>query len=179
MKLNVLMATATLALAIAGSASARVFDFSYTTADGPSGVETATGVVTVSNTEVDGHFDITSITGTADGSTITGLSPYADSDNLLYAPPASAVSFGGVSFTTQSAGDFNVFFQNGGYFVISSLFDSGGNAGSGSQIIQGSFSAVPETATWLLMIAGIGGVGLALRGARGSADKRTVGSLAV
>jgi hypothetical protein len=165
-----LLAAATLALAIAGSASASVWNFSYLTANGPSGVESGHGQVTIN----DSTFAIEGITGIANGLAITGLSTYAAADNQIFFT-SPHVDFGGVSVSTttgtMSGPDFNFFFNNGAYFVISSAVDPVGFASSGSEIIQASFSAAPESATWLLLLAGIGGAGVMLRRAR-STDKR-------
>ena len=156
------------AFVAAGSARASSYDFSYTAAGGPSGVEFGSGEITLSNTETNGAFQVTAISGQANLSEITGLSPYAAADNEVFASPPP-VDLGGISFATASGIDYNFYSYNNGFYVLSSAVDSIGYPANGSPVTSLTFtptSAVPEPATWLLMIAGIGGIGLILRRAK-------------
>ena len=105
--------------------------------------------------------------------TITGMSLYAGADNLLYSAGEPYVDFGGISFTTQSAGqagpDFNI--GGGGQiapygYVLNDSFNDPGGAPQ-NDIGRLSITDVPEPATWALMLIGFGGMGLALRSRRG------------
>ena len=51
--------------------------------------------------------------------------------------------------------------------VVLSPYGGGGGGGGGAQLVSGG--AVPETATWALMLGGFGLVGSAMRGGRKSA----------
>lgn len=128
---------------------------------------------------------ITSISGTVsfgsgdllDG-TITGLSPYADADNVLYnVGTANDYSFGGVSFTVlgtdnTTTADYNLYVWNNATYLLVSTVDSvgypqnGTPAASGPDFVERSsafVSAVPESATWLLLLLGFGAAGVAMR----------------
>ncbi len=162
------------ACALAGAAQASVYDFSYTASGGPSGTETGAGAITLSNTETDGYFKVLDVTGLANGSTITSLSGYAAADNDIFSS-GPVVDLGGVSVATASGVDYN-FYYSGGYEVLSSATDAVGYPANGSPVtnlnVSYVSSAVPEPSTWMLLIAGIGGIGLMLRQAN---YKRTPG----
>ena len=71
----------------------------------------AVGTIT---TDLTGH--ATGIFGSVNGAdSITGLSTYADADNDLYATGAW-VTFGGLSFSSASLGDFNFYNSGLGYY---------------------------------------------------------------
>jgi hypothetical protein len=104
---------------------------------------------------------VISISGERNGNLVTGLSPYAASDQLLY-PSGLLFDFGGLSFSTQSRGDFNLFSNYGGYYEVSSAVDRIGYASSGMPI-RVIIKTVPEPATLSLLAAGFGGLALARR----------------
>jgi hypothetical protein len=174
MKKNLLIAATAIALLTAGAASAKVFDFSFT---GDNGVH---GSGTFTTGPAGSPFTITGVTGTIfdnEGSlgstpfTITNLSLYAGADNLLFFPasgsPAAFTDFGGISFSTTGGPDFN--FGGGGTnpsgtVLNDSINDPSGFPGQfGSSNITLSVAAVPEAATWALMIVGLGAIGAGLR----------------
>ena len=108
------------ALAAASAAQARVYDFSYFAAGGPSGDEFGSGVITLSNTEAQGGFAVLGVTGFANNSKIVGLSNYAGADNIVYAGEPF-LSQGGVSIANAAGTDYNLYSLDGIYAVLSSV----------------------------------------------------------
>jgi len=156
MKNSVKLAAAVLAMALAtGSASAKVWDFSYTGGGYTASGEFITGAA-------GSPYTITGIAGTADGYTITGLSGYAGSDQLLYFPPSGGyyADFGGISFQNANGVDYNITNYPTGvsnYINVSTLDPAGG--GCCVVAINMSVSAVPEVSTWVMMLAGFAALG--------------------
>jgi hypothetical protein len=177
MKLASILAGAALLCAVAASAEAKVYDFSFT-GDGVSG----SGAFTTADSNSPSA--ITGITGSITDSfvgpgvfTITGLSPYASADNNLFPAGQPYIDFGGVSFTTDIGGEFNFATGGGGAFgqeLLSSILNPVGYANGGVDnpgavnISLGvtAAGAVPEPATWAAMLLGFGGIGAAMRSAR-------------
>ena len=151
-------AAAALALA-AGSANAATYELQFTGTDVSGDVFAQT---TGSN--------VTAIWGSVTDSdvgpgtfAITGLSPYASSDNTLTAT-SPYVTFGGLSFSTAGGGDYNLADLNGyggySYVLLSSTLNPGGGVQSvGMTAITLEVSAVPEPGNLVLLLAG--GLGLA------------------
>jgi hypothetical protein len=95
---------------------------------------------------------------------ITGLSSYAGADNDLYVTGAW-VTFGGLSFSTTSLGDFNFYNSGQGYYgLISSDVDANGYPDGISATAH--VAPVPEPATWIMMLVGFGAAGAAMRRAK-------------
>ena len=154
-------------LSASGVAHANTYDFTFT----QGGFTAAAGTITTSDTAgSDGGFTVTGISGEIEGNTIQGLdqpgaelfannpSQLLDSNGIFIdVPKAFLASPYNIFFTPEDLGDpvGIVNYQLGTPFF--------GSLGGDFQI-----SAVPEPAAWLLMIAGIGGVGLMLRRARRS-----------
>lgn len=133
----------------------------FSTVDG-SGASAVTGVTgTVTDTDV-----------SASPFTITTLSGYAAADNILYPFSGPPVDMGGISFSTAGGPDFNIGLGGSnlpfGLILNVSSFNPGGNAVEfpGSVPIEISITAVPEPATWAMMLVGLGGLGMALRSRR-------------
>ena len=156
--LNRLFATsaAALALAAAGAAHAGTNELTFT------GTNVSGDVFAQTTGD-----DVTAIWGSitdADigpGSfTITGLSPYASSDNTFNAG-GPFVTLGGLSFKTAGGGDFNLADLDGypgysGYFFLSSTLDSGGSFSSvGMTSVTLAATAVPEAGNLALMATGL------------------------
>jgi len=171
---SILAGAAVLSIAFAASAQAKVYDFSFTGTD-----VSGSGVITTADASATSA--VTSITGAVydsdvgvGGFDITGLSSYAGADNLLYPTAAPYVDFGGVSFTTNGGGDYNFGLGGSGplgLILNSSVFNPGGYPVSapGSVDISLNVAAVPEPATWAMMLMGFAGLGAAVRSRRGQA----------
>jgi hypothetical protein len=161
-----------LAPVVAGTAANAtvLYSFSYSTL--PDATISASGFGTF--TTPDGGtspFTVTGITGgetyNGIGDTITGpVSPYAGADNLLYYPGPPFVDFPGISFSTISSGDFNLYYDpsNLGSWVLSSFNAPVGYPNGLSpidlQVTQlASVAPVPEPATWAMMLLGFCGLG--------------------
>lgn len=114
---------------------------------------------------------ITAITGTANGSSILGLSTYAGADNLLYdgSNGTSAwFDFSGLSFSI-SGNSFGIGNTGGGDYGITDMVSNPSGGCCGSHPLQLNISAipaVPEPATWAMMLVGFAGIGVAMRGRR-------------
>ena len=134
------------------SAAAGSYNFNFA-----NGTDSAAGTITTDST---GH--ATTIFGLVNGTDpITGLSTYAGADNNLYATEAW-VTFGGLSFSTTSLGDFNFYNSGLGYYgLLSSRRDINGYPDG--TIATASVTPVPEPTTWEMMLLGFCGAGLAVR----------------
>ena len=159
MRKSILLGAAVAALALAGVVQAGTYTFSY--------VQTGGAAESGSGTFVTGPagspFTILSVNGTANGDTITGLSTYAGADNLLYVPAPNA-DFSGISFSTATLGNFNIYDQGDSSPLY--LLNSVENPGGGPDLLHPitlTVTAVPEPVSWALMLVGIGGLGVALR----------------
>ena len=188
MKLGlILTGAAALSIAFAASAQAKVFDFSFTGDNGVSG----SGVFTTG--AAGSPFTVTNVSGTItdDQGVLAGAGPflitgvtvangYAANDNLLFVPasgsPTAFVDFGGISFNTSNAAlavgpQFNL--GGGGSNPSGTVLnDSANDPGGfpqptfGSNNVSLSVTAVPEPATWAVMLVGFGGLGVAMRSRR-------------
>ncbi len=146
------------AIAIAASPAAAVtYVYAFTTVNGDVG----TGHLTTAGP---GFSPITSVTGTFDGSAVTGLSSYAGSDNNLN-PAGPYFSVGGFSVSTASGVNYNWYFD-GSYHLLNSVTSPGGFEVPHDMIIS-SVSAVPEPETWAMLGLGFGIVGAAARRRKG------------
>jgi len=148
----------------ATGARAEVFDFTITSGNGDaSGQFTASGGPS--------QYTVTAATGTVDGSTITGLSGYGAADNQLF-ETSPYVDRSGISFVAGGL-DYNIFTnyvgQSGPVYglCVSSVEPSctGGEADNSpvATFTLSPASAAPEPPIWLMMSAGIGGIGLMMR----------------
>jgi hypothetical protein len=158
MKLKVysLVAAGSLAAAVmvCGAAQAKVWDFSYS-----GGGESGSGAFITG--DVGSPYTITGITGTADGSAITGLSSYAGADQLLFVPGPPSADFGGISFSTAAGIDYNLTnFPDGLDNITNSVVNPGG-VPCCTVSIDLSVTAIPEPTTWAMMLLGFTGLGFA------------------
>lgn len=97
--------TITILLVAIGAPKARADSFTFTVTGPVSG----SGTLTTDPLSL-GSYLITGISGTFDGSTITGLiapGAFATNDNLLY-PGSPMLDVGGVSFTILGGVDWNI-----------------------------------------------------------------------
>jgi hypothetical protein len=154
------------------SASADTFSFSFSPAI--PGFDTFSGSGTFTATEVGNTdlYNITGITGSADGSTITGLlniGTFDSNDNELIDPAfLGTYNFdqGGVSFKLQNGDDVKL--GDSGIFIVADL-NKPGKEGDTSELINvdvykdPSTSPVPEPGTLALLGTGILGAAGAIR----------------
>lgn len=158
MKKSLLTAVAAMAIACsATSANAAVFLFTIGTSYG-----SGSGTITTA-TNNPGFNLITGLTGTFDGGAITLLAPgtypsSAPNDNL-FSSTNPYFTFGGLSF---SANALNYNLYNSGSLRICGE-TSGCQNGTVTSFTVTAANAVPEPATWAMMIGGLGVVGLAMR----------------
>jgi hypothetical protein len=142
---------------VSGSAQALVFDFTYTDGGSTSGI----GEFITGNSS---PFTVTNVIGVekflGNPDTITGVSGYAGADNKLFVPGSpDFVDFSGISFTTATSGDFNLFYNGGiGSWVLSSFENPGGGPDNLHPVTL-SVTAVPEASTWAMMLLGFASVG--------------------
>jgi hypothetical protein len=117
-------------------------------------------------TDASGH--VTFISGTADGQAVTGLSNYASADNIFYSTP-SYVSFSGLSFSTL-LNTFGIGNTGLGDYGITDLLSNPGGLCCGTHPLSLTVTAaaVPEPATWAMMLVGFGGIGFAMRRKNGA-----------
>lgn len=162
MSMKVLVALAALFFAapvVAQLAPAGDYNFSYS-----AGLYSGSGTITTNGATA------TAISGTATDGTFTsailGLSSFAAADNTLYLTDPY-VTFAGLSFSTAFA-DFNLFNyvpSATDYALIDSRLNPQGFADP-STVAQVEVSAVPEPATWAMMLLGFGAVGVSVRRSR-------------
>lgn len=108
----------------------------------------------------------TGITGLVNGiDPITGLSTYAGADNNLYVTGAW-VTFGGLSFSTRSLGDFNFYNSGSGYYGLLSSVRNINGYPDGVPTTTALVTPVPEPATWAMMLLGFCGAGAVMRRTR-------------
>lgn len=155
------LATAAILAAFgSGGAEANVYDFTYS-----GGGYIASGVFTTG--DAGSPYTVTEITGTADGSAITGLSAYAAADQLLYYPGPVFVDQPGISFETAAGIMYNIssFPTGTANSIAVSTLDPGGG-GCCMIGVEMSVVQVPEPATWVMMALGFAGLGFASYRAR-------------
>lgn len=159
MKRAFLVATSALALTCT-AAEARVFNFSFTSAAGTVGA----GAFTTG--AVGAPFTVTAISGTIAGFAITGLSPYAFADQLLFPAGPNFFTLAGISFSGSNGVNYNLTNNPTGVnSIANSLSDpEGDGVPLPDPLTQISIrAAVPEPAAWAMMICGFGLVGASLR----------------
>ncbi len=161
MKNVVLGMTAAAMAAIAVPASAAQYMFSFSgLGRTASGILTTTDVPFASRGET--AVTITGITGTINGLAITGLNGFVGSDNLYYLTGPSFVDGSGLGFTASDGTQTSLFFQSSAAsYRITTL--TGGFASGSVTASSSAVAAVPETATWGMMILGFGMIGGAVR----------------
>ena len=162
-------------IAVATPASAATFLFSYSGTNATNGAFTATGTITTTNTTttVNGRqaYTITGITGTRNGSAITGLIAAGTDfggvpiDDYLYAtgPYLTDAGFGfSVAGTTNL---FNPYYFDGAYqeYVRTAAGADFQNTSGVTFTLTAVTAGVPEPATWAMMLVGFGAIGGALR----------------
>lgn len=150
-----------LALSVIGSAQAAEFEFKFTGTNVQGDV--------VATTSSDGSQQaVISIRGWLTDSevgsgafTVTGLSSYAGADNFVYLA-SPYVDFGGLSFTTDTGGAFNLGLGGSnatGLVLNAQTLNAGGYPGQvGSTNVDMTATAVPEPSSIALFAAGLLGL---------------------
>lgn len=130
----------------------------------------ASGTITVDTTmQMNGGDEVTGITGTIDGSIISGLSTFDGADNLLFPSGTAPLDTHGIAFTTVAGQSVDIF----------SFFAEGtpptGNAYGESTSSPGGFgvgtfalTATPLPATLPLFAGGLGLVGFLTKRRKGA-----------
>ena len=157
------------ALAAAMPATAAQFAFSFTPSQALLGATfSGSGIFTTSDvaTMVGGQtaFAITSITGTVGGSAI--VAPTAASYGNYFTTGSYFLDGSGVNFSTASGRPISFFNQSN-----NNLYRINAQSPGASFYVTATSSAVaavPEPASWAMMIGGFGLTGAALRRRRGS-----------
>ncbi len=164
-----LFGAAALAL-FAAPASAADFMFDFTGSGFFGGTLNGSGTLTTDNVTfvnaLNGYSaqTITGITGTFNGSAITGLASVTGSNNLFYLSGPFFVDGNGLGFTTASGVSANLFVTNDTAYRVNTQ-----GAGLLTGLVTARVSpvaitaAVPEPATWAMMLIGFGGIGVAMR----------------
>ena len=171
MKRIAIILAASAALTAAVPATAAEYIYSFAAADG------TLGAIDVSVPGTSGV--ATTASGLVAGSAITGLSGYGGADNFF----DSAIphfDFAGFSVSTASGVDYNIYFDGTSDHLCASNTAPTCNPFIGEPtsaivaegIVEAPTSAVPESATWAMMLAGFGMIGFAAR--RRSSVKTTV-----
>ena len=156
MYLKSIMAGALLFAASITNASALVWDFSFADLAG----DTASGQLVTGN--VGSPYQITGISGTFDGQTITGLDgAYAGADNDLYVP-GPYVSYAGLSFDLGSGlySQVNVWWDNSSnYWLDLNPPDAAGSGPDAGPLTSFTVTATPLPSTWTMLLIGLAGLG--------------------
>jgi hypothetical protein len=112
---------------------------------------------------------ITDITGTVNGFFIdalnTGSTAYGSPDNILYDGSVGALlDFSGFSFHANSGVNYSIGNTgNGSYGITDSVNNSAGYCCGVSPATFNVTAAVPEPATWAMMLVGFGAIGFNMR----------------
>jgi PEP-CTERM motif len=114
----------------------------------------------------DGSWTVDAVTGEVGGLTISGVTNFFLSDNLVYPAGLSQVSTGGFAFVTDTGVDVDIF-----SFFAQGSAPSGNAYGEETSIgfgvgtfamsaAVGTTGAAPEPSTWAMMTLGFAGLGL-------------------
>ena len=136
------------------------------------------GLLTLDATATPGQYLATSLTGTRDGLSLSLLSPgtfpTSAPNNNLVLTTAPYLDFSGISFADSSGTDYNFYYgdyNNDGIVryvecATGATCSSERDISSFSATFSGLPAAVPEPATWAMMLGGFAVVGAAMRGRR-------------
>lgn len=108
---------------------------------------------------------VTGISGTIDGSNVTGLSGYASADQQFFASSTPNFTFAGLSFSGANLISYNLTNYPGNTnHITNSVYDPNGDGvPTPYSLTSFSVTAVPEPATWAMMLAGFGMIGFGMR----------------
>lgn len=164
-KLSALLAGACFSL-IAGASSAASLDWIYSAPSPSLGGANFTGSGTLTYALIGGNDVIQSITGELNGNAVTLLAPgaYHSNDNLIFPTSSSFVDGTGFGLGDALGDQISIW---GFYAPGSTDVAPGNNYGQfstlGFGVGQFNVASVPEPTAWILMMAGFGGLGMALR----------------
>jgi hypothetical protein len=159
---------------VPANAAMITFDWSMTLTEAGSGnfpneVDVGSGTLTV-NTGLGGD-PLIGITGSADGSSITGVTSFKGSDNMVFPVGPTFLDTNGIAFTTASGLKGDIFLLSAADNVYTAQF-------SNRDFAIGTFSLtpVPLPASWSFMLLGLAGIGgLALWRNKGSSSENSLG----
>lgn len=161
------VAVSALAMIASTSASAAVYNFNFSGTGlffgeplVGSGTLTTNGVSQVSSLNGYTYQTITGITGTFNGSAITGLANVTGSNNLFYLTGPFFVDGNGLGFSTAAGSAVNLFVTTDTAYRVNA---GGLSTGFVTASASAATAAVPEPATWAMMIGGFGVIGAAAR----------------
>lgn len=156
-----------IAMISATPASAAVFNFNFAGTGlffgeplVGSGTLTTNDVSQVSALNGYTYQTITEISGTFNGSQITGLANVTGSNNLFYLTGPFFVDGNGLGFTTAAGSAVNLFVTTGTRYRLNAGGLSTGFVTASASAVT---AAVPEPATWALMLVGFGAIGVSMR----------------
>ena len=153
MRKSIVVALGLIGLMASMPAHAATFIFGF-----GNGYDTASGVLTTTDSATD-PLTITGITGTFDGNAITSLiapGGYAANDNLLNRS-APYLNVNGFSFVANGINQ-NIYYSAPEYYTLNGIQPATAGTFSLREV-----AAVPEPATWAMMLTGFLGIGGAIR----------------
>ena len=143
-----------IAIVPASAAVQETFDWTVTGVvdGGLSAGLSGSGMLTATQS-TSGSWIVNTIAGTVDNSNITGLANFLGADNLVFPSSTTLVDDHGFSFSLQNGEDVDIFSgaPNGLYDI-----ESTNTNGAADFTLT---AAVPEPATWAMMILGFAGLG--------------------
>ena len=158
------------ALASTSAMAAQNYDWTFT-----NGATTiASGTLTTGAAD-NGGFDVTALSGnvivSVDGvsGAITSFTPGSGNDgvfiwdNIVYPAATPHIDNPGLLFDVGST-EFNIYNSAGGFPNGDIIANANNNFGGSSGTFN--LTAVPEPATWAMMLVGFGGLGVAMRSRR-------------
>ena len=165
---TLLALSAAIAALSSTSASAAVFNFTFdSTSTFLGGPQSIRGTFTTSDTPVSRFGQtalvITGISGTINGTAITGLFDIPNNPYYYFTTGPTFLDGSGVRFNAGAATNIAFFHQDG---VAADQYRVNGNgtvSAFGPATSSAATAAVPEPATWAMMMLGFGGMGFAMR----------------
>ncbi len=156
-KIALMMSASALIASTPASAGTFIFDYA--------GTSTTNGPFTASLLITESGGIATAISGTRNGIAVTGLSTYAGATQA-FSSAFPFTNFGGLSYSTLGGPNFNVYFNGTSLFELNSTLSPGGFPDNDGPITSSAVAAVPEPATWALLLLGFFAVGGAMRAQR-------------
>ena len=162
-----LVGAAAVAMIASTSASAAMFNFNFSGTGlffgedlVASGTLTTDDVSQVSSLNGYTFQTITGITGTFNGSQITGLANVTGSNNLFYLTGPFFVDGNGLGFSTAAGSAVNLFVTTDTRYRVNA---GGLSTGFVTASASPAAGAVPEPVTWAMMLLGFSAIGFSVR----------------